>query len=325
MVAKPRTIDLDDLFKQVQFEERVYRHRCVEAWAMTVPWTGFPLSQLVKICRPAGLGEIRRVPDRAGQPKNMPGLDSPFYPWPYIEGLAIDEAANDLAFISTGMYGKPLPPQNGGPIRLTMPWKYGFKSAKALVKISFTDKRPVNFWQAIAPSEYGFWANVNPAVAHPRWSQAQERLIGTSEMVPTQIYNGYGDFVASLYADRTKREAVHVTLQRILAVLAAALLVGAVALATLGPPVVAARPGCCVMLDRDATDARARLRRTASGRVDLVRPRHAVADPPGLAGAGCAWPDLRRRGGVDFRQESRPGGRIGGANGNLGVAYCCSM
>ncbi len=203
MVSKPRTVALEDLFRQVAFEERLYRHRCVEAWAMTVPWTGFPLRQLVKICDPLASAKYM-VFQTAEQPKNMPGLDSPFYPWPYIEGLAIDEAANDLAFVSSGLFGKPLPKQNGGPIRLTVPWKYGFKSAKALAKISFTDKQPVNFWQAIAPTEYGFWANVNPAVPHPRWSQAQERLIGTSEMVPTVIYNGYGDFVASLYANRTK-------------------------------------------------------------------------------------------------------------------------
>src|SRR5579863_1527481 len=201
MVAKPRTIDIDDLLKQVQLEERVYRHRCVEAWAMTVPWTGFPLSQLLKIAEPLGSAEYV-VFQTLQDEKQMPGLDSPFYPWPYIEGLAIDEAANDMAFISTGLYGKPLPPQNGGPIRLTVPWKYGFKSAKALVKISFAEKQPVNFWQAIQPAEYGFWANVNPAVAHPRWSQAQERLIGTDQVVPTQIYNGYGEFVASLYTDR---------------------------------------------------------------------------------------------------------------------------
>ena len=191
---------IDDLLKQVQLEERIYRHRCVEAWAMTVPWTGFPLSQLLKIAEP--LARRNTSCSRRRRTRSMPGLESPFYPWPYIEGLAIDEAANDLAFISTGMYGKPLPPQNGGPIRLTLPWKYGFKSCKALVKISFTEKRPVNFWQAIQPSEYGFWANVNPAVSHPRWSQAQERLLGTNEMVPTQIYNGYGEFVASLYSDR---------------------------------------------------------------------------------------------------------------------------
>ena len=199
MLKQPRTIAIDDLLKQVQLEERVYRHRCVEAWAMTVPWTGFPLSQLLKIAEP--LGSAKYIVFQTAQDPSMPGLDSPFYPWPYIEGLTLEEAANDLAFISTGMYGKALPPQDGGPIRLTVPWKYGFKSAKALVKISFTDKRPVNFWQAIQPSEYGFWANVNPAVPHPRWSQAHERLIGSDEIVPTQIYNGYGDFVASLYTD----------------------------------------------------------------------------------------------------------------------------
>ena len=199
-LKQPRTIDIDDLLKQVKLEERVYRHRCVEAWAMTVPWTGFPLSQLLAIAEP--LGSAKYVVFETVQDKTMPGLRSPFYQWPYIEGLAIDEAANDLAFIATGLYGKPLPPQNGGPIRLTVPWKYGFKSAKALVKISFTEKRPVNFWQTIQPQEYGFWANVNPAVSHPRWSQARERLLGSNEMVPTQIYNGYGEFVASLYAER---------------------------------------------------------------------------------------------------------------------------
>jgi sulfoxide reductase catalytic subunit YedY len=199
-LKQPRTIGIDDLLKQVQLEERVYRHRCVEAWAMTVPWTGFPLSQLLKLAEP--LGSAKYIVFETAQDPKMPGLQSPFYPWPYIEGLAMDEAANDLAFISTGMYGKPLPPQDGGPIRLTVPWKYGFKSAKALAKISFSEKRPVNFWQAIQPSEYGFWANVNPAVSHPRWSQASERLLGSNEMVPTQVYNGYGEFVASLYSDR---------------------------------------------------------------------------------------------------------------------------
>ena len=204
-VKQPRTISIEDLLKQVQLEERVYRHRCVEAWAMTVPWTGFPLSQLLKIAEP--LGSAKYVVFETGQDtKAMEGLELPFYPWPYIEGLAIDEAANDMAFISTGMYGKPLPPQNGGPLRLTLPWKYGFKSAKALAKITFGQKQPVNFWQAIQPSEYGFWANVNPAVAHPRWSQANERLLGTNELVPTQIYNGYGEFVASLYTNRTNEK-----------------------------------------------------------------------------------------------------------------------
>jgi sulfoxide reductase catalytic subunit YedY len=200
MVARPRTLDIDDLLKQVQLEQRIYRHRCVEAWAMTVPWIGFPLSQLVKLADP--LASAKYVTFQTTQDKVMGGLNSPFYPWPYIEGVTIDEAANDLAFISTGLYGKPLPPQNGGPIRLTLPWKYGFKSAKAIVKVNFTDKRPTTFWEAIGPSEYGFWANVNPAVSHPRWSQARERLLGSDEMVPTQLYNGYADFVADLYTDR---------------------------------------------------------------------------------------------------------------------------
>jgi sulfoxide reductase catalytic subunit YedY len=200
LVHQPRTIDIDGLLKQVQLEERIYRHRCVEAWAMTVPWTGFPLSQLVKLADP--LSSAKFVTFQTVQDKVMDGLNSPFYPWPYIEGVTIDEAANDLAFISTGLYGKPLPPQNGGPIRLTLPWKYGFKSAKAIVKVTFTDKRPTTFWEAIGPSEYGFWANVNPAVSHPRWSQARERLLGSDEMVPTQLYNGYAEFVANLYTDR---------------------------------------------------------------------------------------------------------------------------
>ena len=186
MLKQPRTIGIDDLLKQVSLEERIYRHRCVEAWAMTVPWTGFPLSQLLKIAEP--LGSAKYVVFETTQDKVMPGLDTPFYPWPYVEGVTIDEAGNDLAFISTGLYGKPLPPQNGGPIRLTLPWKYGFKSAKAIVKITFTDKRPTTFWEAIGPSEYGFWANVNPAVPHPRWSQATERLLGSDERVPNTAF-----------------------------------------------------------------------------------------------------------------------------------------
>ena len=144
MVAKPRTIAIDDLLKQVQLEERIYRHRCVEAWAMTVPWTGFPLSALVKLADPLGSAKYVRVPDRR-EPQSMPGLDSPFYPWPYIEGVTMAEAMNDLAFIATGMYGKPLPPQDGGPIRLALPWKYGFKSAKALVEDHLHRQAPDEF------------------------------------------------------------------------------------------------------------------------------------------------------------------------------------
>jgi sulfoxide reductase catalytic subunit YedY len=197
MVDKPRTIAFEDLMKQVQLEERIYRHRCVEAWAMTVPWTGFPMKQLVALAAPQASAKYV-VFTTLQDDKHMPGL-AEFYPWPYVEGVTIEEANNDLAFMSTGLYGKPLPPQNGGPLRVTLPWKYGFKSIKAIVKVDFTDKRPATMWAQILPREYGFWANVNPAVPHPRWSQASERLLGTGEIVPTQIYNGYGDQVAGLY------------------------------------------------------------------------------------------------------------------------------
>jgi sulfoxide reductase catalytic subunit YedY len=204
MVKQPRTIALEDLVKQVTLEERIYRHRCVEAWAMTVPWTGFPLAALVRLAEPdAGAKYV--VFETAADRKRMPGLRQAWYPWPYVEGVTMAEAGNELAFLATGLYGKPLFPQNGGPIRLVLPWKYGFKSAKALVRISFTETRPKTFWSQIGPEEYGFWANVNPDVPHPRWSQAQERLLGSGEMVPTQIYNGYGTFVAGLYSN-TKNE-----------------------------------------------------------------------------------------------------------------------
>ncbi len=201
MVAKPQTLDVDSLISQVKLEERIYRHRCVERWAMTVPWTGFPMTELLRIADPQPSAKYI-VFESLADKKMMPGVRSPYYPWPYIEGVAIDEAANDVAFMSTGMFGKPLTPQNGGPVRVTLPWKYGFKSAKALVRITFTDKRPVSLWEQINPSEYGFWANVNPAVAHPRWSQADETLIGDERTVKTVIYNGYGDFVAGLYDSR---------------------------------------------------------------------------------------------------------------------------
>jgi sulfoxide reductase catalytic subunit YedY len=203
MVKTPRTIGLDDLLRQVKLQERVYRHRCVEAWAMTVPWIGFPLADLVKLADPLGSATYVKFTTLA-DPKQMPGLHKPWYPWPYTEGLTMQEAMNDLAFLSVGMYGKTLPPQDGAPIRLTVPWKYGFKSAKSIVRVEFTDVQPQTFWEQLQDTEYGFWANVNPAVPHPRWSQAQERLIGTDEMVPTQIWNGYGEFVAAMYADKTK-------------------------------------------------------------------------------------------------------------------------
>ena len=200
MVAKPRKLDFDDLMKQVQLEERIYRHRCVEGWGMTVPWTGFPLSALVKLAEPTG-GAKYIAFETLVDAKTMPGVRGSAFDWPYIEGVTMPEAMNDLSFLVTGMYGKTLPKQDGAPIRLALPWKYGFKSAKSIVKVTFTDKKPATFWEALQPSEYGFWANVNPAVPHPRWSQATERLIGTDERVPTKLYNGYGEFVAPLYSD----------------------------------------------------------------------------------------------------------------------------
>ncbi len=199
LVEQPRTIGFDDLMKQVETEERVYRHRCVEGWAMTVPWTGFPLSKLLALAKPLAAAKYVTF-ETLADPRTMPGLRSAAFTWPYVEGCTMAEANNDLAFLVTGMYGKAVPKQNGAPIRLVLPWKYGFKSAKSIVKVGFTDKQPTTFWEGIQPSEYGFWANVNPAVAHPRWSQATERLLTSNERVPTQIYNGYGAFVADLYS-----------------------------------------------------------------------------------------------------------------------------
>jgi len=199
LVDTPKTIGFDDLMKQVQLEERVYRHRCVEGWAMTVPWTGFALRDLVKIAAPTSAAKYVVFTTLADQ-KTMPGLRISQFEWPYVEGVTMAEANNDLAFLATGLYGKTIPKQNGAPIRLVLPWKYGFKSVKSIVKVSFTDKKPTTFWEGIQPSEYGFWANVNPAVPHPRWSQATERLLGNDQRVPTLIYNGYGEQVASLYA-----------------------------------------------------------------------------------------------------------------------------
>ena len=198
LVAKPQALSLDDLMQQVQLEDRIYRHRCVEAWSMVVPWTGFPMAKLIALAQPTAAAKYVVFTTIADK-KVMPGLRKPWYPWPYIDGLTMAEATNDVAFIVTGMYGKPLPPQNGGPIRIHVPWKYGFKSVKSFIKVTFTDQQPVNFWQKLQASEYGFWANVNPAVPHPRWSQATERVLGSNDRIPTLIYNGYGEWVADLY------------------------------------------------------------------------------------------------------------------------------
>ncbi|MBA8880502.1 protein-methionine-sulfoxide reductase catalytic subunit MsrP [Phyllobacterium myrsinacearum] len=198
MVEKPFTIEFADLEAKIPLEERLYRHRCVEAWSMTIPWTGFSLSKLVELAKPLGSAKYIRF-ETFNDPSMASGQNGFLYTWPYVEGVTMAEAASDLAFMVTGAYGKPLLNQFGAPIRLALPWKYGFKSVKSIRRITFTDKRPVSFWEELASNEYGFWANVNPEVAHPRWSQAQERVLHTGETVPTLLFNGYGDQVASLY------------------------------------------------------------------------------------------------------------------------------
>jgi len=198
MVEKPAEIGIDDLLKKMPLEERLYRHRCVEAWSMAVPWSGFPMAALVAFAKPLGSAKYVRM-ETFLDTAEAPGQKQFWYPWPYVEGITIAEAANELAFMVIGMYGKPVPKQDGAPLRLVLPWKYGFKSIKSLVRVSFTDQRPVSFWQTVQGDEYGFWANVNPEVPHPRWSQATERVLGTDERVPTLKWNGYGAFVAHLY------------------------------------------------------------------------------------------------------------------------------
>ena len=199
MVEKKQTIDIDSLLRKMPIEERVYRHRCVEAWSMAVPWSGFAMAELVKFAKP--LKGAKYIAMETFKDADMaPGQKQFWYPWPYIEALTMEEATNELALIGTGLYGKPMPKQNGAPLRLVAPWKYGFKSIKSIVKFTFTDKRPKSFWERIQPAEYGFWANVNPEVDHPRWSQATERVLGKGDArVPTLLYNGYGEYVADLY------------------------------------------------------------------------------------------------------------------------------
>lgn len=199
LVEQEREIGFDELLKAMPLEERLYRHRCVEAWAMAVPWSGFPLRSLVEFARPLGSAKYLRM-ETFHDPDQARGQRQFWYPWPYVEGLTMAEATNELAFIATGLYGKPMPPQNGAPLRLAVPWKYGFKSVKSIARLTFTEERPVSFWETVGPGEYGFWANVNPDVPHPRWSQATERMLGTDEMRPTLLYNGYGEWVADLYS-----------------------------------------------------------------------------------------------------------------------------
>jgi sulfoxide reductase catalytic subunit YedY len=198
LVEQPSEMDFDALIRAFPLEERLYRHRCVEAWSMAVPWTGFPLKALVERVRPLSSAKFVRM-ETFQDPKLASGQKQSWYPWPYSEGMTIAEAVNELAFMVTGIYGKPLPNQFGAPLRLALPWKYGFKSIKSITRISFVAERPKSFWEALQPSEYGFWANVNPEVPHPRWSQASEEFLGVSGRRPTLLFNGYGEFVANLY------------------------------------------------------------------------------------------------------------------------------
>lgn len=198
MVEKPFEIGIDDLMRKLTLEERTYRHRCVEAWSMAIAWTGFPLKKLVDLAKPLGSAKFLRMETFLDK-TIAPGQRQPWYPWPYIEGLTMAEATNDLAFIATGAYGHPLAKQHGAPLRLAVPWKYGFKSVKSIVKFSFVEQRPKGMWEVLQSAEYGFWANVNPAVPHPRWSQATEEVIGTGMRRETLLFNGYGDYVAGIY------------------------------------------------------------------------------------------------------------------------------
>jgi len=199
-IEKPMTIGIDDLLKKMPLEERLYRHRCVEAWSMRLPWSGFELSHLIKLANPTSKAKFVRF-ETFQDSAVAPGQKQFWYPWPYVEGISMDEAMNELTFMVTGAYGKPVPKQMGAPLRLALPWKYGFKSIKSIKKITFTADRPVSFWEELGPAEYGFWANVNPEVTHPRWSQATERDLESGERIPTQLFNGYGEQVAQLYAD----------------------------------------------------------------------------------------------------------------------------
>jgi sulfoxide reductase catalytic subunit YedY len=197
LVNNPKTYTMEDLLNFEQ-EERIYRMRCVEGWSMVIPWLGFPLAKLLEEVEPQSSAKYVRF-ETLFDPEQMPGQKSRVYPWPYEEGLRMDEAMNNLTILSTGLYGEQLLPQNGAPVRLVVPWKYGFKSIKSIVRIELTDYQPDTMWSTIAPHEYGFYANVNPEVPHPRWSQASERRIGERSRQPTLMFNGYAEEVASMY------------------------------------------------------------------------------------------------------------------------------
>ena len=198
LVNKPKTYGIEDLLKNFTQEERIYRLRCVEAWSMVIPWTGFSLASLLNEVEPTSAARYVRF-ETVYRPDEMPGLRSPFYTWPYQEGLRLDEAMNDLAILATGLYGMPMPNQNGAPIRLVVPWKYGFKSIKAITKIELVAEQPSTLWNNASPNEYGFYSNVNPERSHPRWSQASERRIGEFNRRETLMFNGYAEQVAHLY------------------------------------------------------------------------------------------------------------------------------
>jgi methionine sulfoxide reductase catalytic subunit len=198
-VKKPKTLDLDAIMKLAPLEERIYRHRCVEGWSMVIPWIGFPLSALLKQVEPLGKAKFVEF-TTVNRPEQMPGLKRGVLDWPYTEGLRIDEAMHPLTIMVVGLYGDLLPNQNGAPLRVHIPWKYGFKSAKSVVRIRFTDSQPATAWNKAASNEYGFYSNVNPEVDHPRWSQAKERRLGEFLKRPTLMFNGYGSQVASLYS-----------------------------------------------------------------------------------------------------------------------------
>jgi methionine sulfoxide reductase catalytic subunit len=205
LVRKPGTYALEDFLKPHTVEDRTYRLRCVEGWSMVIPWRGIPLRDMIARFEPlpsAKFVEFETLHDA----KRMPGQRRPVLPWPYREGLRLDEAMHPLTLMVTGLYGKELPPQNGAPLRLVVPWKYGFKGIKSIVRMRFTEKQPLNSWQEVAPDEYGFYANVNPSVDHPRWSQAKERRLGEFRRRETLMFNGYADQVASMYAGMDLRK-----------------------------------------------------------------------------------------------------------------------
>jgi sulfoxide reductase catalytic subunit YedY len=211
LVQKSRTYDIDDILKLAPLEERVYRHRCVEGWSMVIPWVGYPVSKLLKQLDPLGKAKYVEFTTLL-DPKQMPGQRSRVLDWPYVEGLRLDEAMHPLAILCVGLYGEALPNQDGAPVRIVLPWKYGFKSAKSIVKIRLVEQQPINTWNQAAPNEYGFYSNVNPEVDHPRWSQKMERRIDGSgffasiKKIPTRMFNGYGEQVGQLYAGMDLRK-----------------------------------------------------------------------------------------------------------------------